>query len=67
MKNVIKNILTVVLISSMSFAYSYNPYVAGNGDVYGYDNDGDGRVETIYVKSYTKSDGTFVRSHYRAK
>lgn len=53
--------------SQYNSSYSYKPYVAENGDVKGYDNDGDGRLEPTYVKSYYKSDGTYVRSHYRAK
>ena len=53
--------------SQYNSSYSYKPYVAENGDVNGYDNDGDGRLEPTYVKSYYKSDGTYVRSHYRAK
>jgi hypothetical protein len=40
---------------------------AENGDVYGADNDGDGRVETVFVRGYYRKDGTYVRSHYRAK
>jgi hypothetical protein len=45
---------------------SYPPEIAENGDRRNYDNDGDGRIETIYVKGYYKSNGTYVRSHYRA-
>ena len=45
----------------------YTPPVAQNGDIKGYDNDGDGRLEPTYVNGYYKSDGTYVRSHYRAK
>jgi len=67
MKKIILNSLTLFTLCSTMFAYSYHPSIAGNGDVYGWDNDGDGRVETVYVKSYYKSDGTFVRSHFRAK
>jgi len=51
---------SIILISSLS-AY------AQNGDIYGIDNDGDGRIETVYVSGHYKSDGTYVRSHYRAK
>lgn len=41
--------------------------VAENGDQFGRDNDGDGRDETVYVEGYTRGDGTYVRSHYRAQ
>ena len=41
--------------------------VAENRDVYGIDNDGDGRIETTFVRGYFRSDGTYVRSHYRAQ
>ncbi len=40
---------------------------AENGDLYGVDNDGDGRRETVFVHGYYRKDGTYVRSHYRAK
>jgi hypothetical protein len=40
---------------------------AENGDIYGIDNDGDGRAETVFVRGYYRKDGTYVRSHYRAK
>ena len=43
---------------------SYN--MAENGDIYGADNDGDGRREYIYVHGYYRKDGTYVRGHYRA-
>lgn len=45
---------------------SLGPLVAGNGDVRGADNDGDGRRETVFKKGYTRKDGTRVRSHYSA-
>lgn len=41
--------------------------VAENGDRYNEDNDGDGRLEPVHVKGYTKKDGTRVREHYRAR
>jgi hypothetical protein len=40
---------------------------AENGDIYGADNDGDGRRETVFVSGYYRKDGTYVRSHYRAR
>lgn len=43
------------------------PSIAENGDYYGRDNDGDGRVETVHVRGYRRKDGTYVRGHYRAK
>jgi hypothetical protein len=54
-------------LSTPSSIIGYNIHpVAENGDLYGYDNDGDGRTETVYVKGYYRKDGTYVRSHYRA-
>tara|TARA_Y100000768_G_scaffold387977_1_gene381283 strand:- start:665 stop:1036 length:372 start_codon:yes stop_codon:yes gene_type:complete len=49
--------------------YTYNGYCnnrSENGDCKGFDNDGDGRIEPVYVKGYYRKDGTYVRSHYRA-
>tara|TARA_B100001250_G_C19346159_1_gene591249 strand:- start:356 stop:568 length:213 start_codon:yes stop_codon:yes gene_type:complete len=66
MKKTLINSMALLTLCTTMFAYSYHPYTAGNGDVYGADNDGDGRTESIYVESYRKSDGTLVRSHYRA-
>ena len=67
MKKIILSITLLTLCSS-AFGYSYSkPYVAENGDYYNWDNDNDGRVETVYVSGYYKSDGTYVRGHYRAK
>lgn len=40
---------------------------AENGDAYNEDNDGDGRREPVYVSGYHRRDGTYVRSHYRAR
>ena len=66
MKKIIFSIFTIMTITSTMFAYQYvYPSPSENGDYYGIDNDGDGRVETEYVRSYYKSDGTYVRSHYR--
>ena len=42
------------------------PKTAENGDVRGRDNDGDGRKEPVFVKSYIKKDGTVVQGQYRA-
>tara|TARA_Y100000588_G_C13329811_1_gene533435 strand:- start:178 stop:417 length:240 start_codon:yes stop_codon:yes gene_type:complete len=79
MKAITKTITQLTLAGLMfatvgAYSYSifdsnppYNPYITENGDIYGQDNDGDGRVETTYVRGYYKSDGTYVRSHYRAK
>lgn len=49
-------------VSTHSYAYPQ----AENGDYYNRDNDGDGRVESVFVKGYYRKDGTYVRSHYRA-
>lgn len=64
-KLIITGLTTLTLISTM-FAYSYKPLITGNGDVYGWDNDDDGRIETVFVKGHYR-DGYYVRSHYRAK
>lgn len=45
--------------------YNYNYGIAENGDIYGVDNDGDGKIETIFVKGHYR-DGIYVKSHYRA-
>lgn len=42
-------------------------FIAENGDIYNFDNDGDGRREPVYVRGYFRKDGTYVRGHYRAK
>jgi len=42
------------------------PFISENGDVRGADNDGDGRLEPIHVRGYTRQDGTYVQGHYRA-
>ena len=68
MKKIILSIMALTMLCSTIFAYSYtynNPYITENGDIYNFDNDNDGFKETIYVKGYYKSDGTYVRSHYR--
>jgi hypothetical protein len=51
------------VISNSTFI---GPGSAENGDLRGVDNDGDGRIETVFVKGYYKKNGTYVRSHYRA-
>jgi len=43
------------------------PHRAENGDLYNWDNDGDGRREPVYVRGYFRKDGTYVRGHYRAR
>ena len=61
-------------VSSLNTAQSSNPANnmmlypprAENGDIFGRDNDGDGRIETVHVRGYFKKNGTYVRSHYRA-
>lgn len=41
------------------------PPVAPNGSSHG-ELDSSGRPKTVFVRSYTKADGTYVASHYRA-
>jgi len=55
-----------VTTTSTVSIYNSSSHIAENGDVYGHDNDGDGRAETVYVSGYYRKDGTYVRSHYRA-
>ena len=69
MKRIILILMIAALCVSTVTAYSFSsssPLVAQNGDRRGFDNDGDGRRETVFVNGYTRSDGTYVRSHYRA-
>eukprot|EP00918_Siedleckia_nematoides_P092914 GHVU01203915.1.p1 GENE.GHVU01203915.1~~GHVU01203915.1.p1 ORF type:complete len:165 (+),score=14.69 GHVU01203915.1:319-813(+) len=58
-------------LDSVKFRYSTYEGLftapAENGDFYNKDNDGDGRLEPIHVKGYTKKDGTYVKGHYRAR
>ena len=67
MRSLIIGIITTVAVFNMAFAYSYayKPYIAENGDLYNWDNDGDNKKESIYVQGYYKKDGTYVRGHYR--
>ena len=53
--------------SSARGTYAPSHGQAENGDAYNVDNDGDGRREPIYVRGYHRKDGTYVRSHYRAR
>lgn len=46
---------------------TYRTPVAENGDVRGFDNDGDGRTEPVHVRGYFRKDGTYVQGHYRAR
>ena len=64
------NLLVAGSAARHSTTYGTNslaPPVAENGDVRGVDNDGDGRIEPVYVRGYYRKDGTYVRSHYRAR
>ena len=66
----IKLFVLVFTLSVNGCEKKYNKnfsHVAKNGDVWNKDNDGDGRKEPIFVRSYTKKNGIKVRSHYRAK
>ena len=42
------------------------PFVAENGSYYGQISQLTGRPKTVFVHSYYRSDGTYVRSHYRS-
>lgn len=52
---------TVRLTSGSSY-----PFVAENGSYYGQTSQLTGRPKTVFVHSYYRSDGTYVRSHYRS-
>lgn len=43
-----------------------DPIVAENDDVMGLDNDGLGSPEPVFVEGYFESDGSYVRSQFRA-
>jgi hypothetical protein len=43
-----------------------SPYAAENGSYYGQISDNTDRPKTVYVRGYYRSDGTYVRSHYRS-
>jgi len=43
------------------------PLIAENGSYYGEISKRTGRPKTIYVHGYFRSDGTYVRGHYRSK
>jgi micrococcal nuclease len=51
---------------SPSIAPAYRPSVAENGSVYGEISERTGRPKTVYVRSYTRRDGTYVRSYWRS-
>ena len=42
------------------------PRVGENGSYYGEISERTGRPKTVYVQSYTRRDGTYVRSHFRS-
>ncbi len=46
---------------------AFAPPNSENGDLRGADNDRDGRTEPVFVNGYYRKDGTYVRSHYRAR
>lgn len=48
-----------------TYSSSVAPHVAENGSYYGQLND-NGVPKTVYVRGYFRSDGTYVRSHYRS-
>lgn len=45
----------------------YNPRCAENGSCYGDISPATGRPKTVQVQGYYRSDGTYVRGHYRSK
>jgi endonuclease YncB( thermonuclease family) len=49
-----------------SIAPATKPIVAENGSYYGEISERTGRPKTVYVRNYTRSDGTYVRSHFRS-
>lgn len=49
---------------SASPAYQYP--AAENGSYYGEISPNTGRPKTVYVRPYTRSDGTWVQGHYRS-
>ena len=65
MKKITLSTISILMLCSSLFSYSYHPYQTENGVLYNFDNDGDGYREATYVTGYYKSDGTYVRSHYR--
>ncbi len=51
---------------SPSIQPAYKPIVAENGSTYGEISERTGRPKTVYVRSYTRRDGTYVRSYWRS-
>ena len=45
---------------------SYVPFLAENGSYYGQFSEQAGKPKTVYVKSYFRKDGTYVKGHYRS-
>ncbi len=43
-----------------------HPFVAENGSRYGALSEYTGQPKTVYVNGYYRSNGTYVRSHYRS-
>jgi hypothetical protein len=43
-----------------------HPFIASNGSYYGQISEITGRPKTVWVSSYVKADGTFIRSHWRS-
>jgi endonuclease YncB( thermonuclease family) len=60
-----RNAATYQPIQPTSSGSLPRPWTAGNGSFYGQPN-AEGRPKTVYVQEYYRSDGTKVRSHFRA-
>ena len=46
---------------------NYHPFIAENGSYYGQISEYTSRPKTVYVRSYFRRDGTYVRSHFRSR
>jgi len=60
------NTETVTPTHRVSSKRYYSPTVAENGSYYGEVSRNTGRPKDVYVHSYCRRDGTYVRSHYRS-
>ncbi len=68
--------LTARPVGSSAYSYASPDYAAPstaragcgeNGSCYGDISAATGRPRTVYVRGYTRRDGTYVRSHYRSR
>lgn len=53
--------------SSVNSPTGTRPHCAENGSCYGDISSQTGRPRTVYVQGYYRSDGTYVRGHYRSR